>query len=177
MNVMAEKILNIYSTDGADHVRIHPNGETVLGRILTPNWKCVFFIPRLGEFLTPQCFATWLVLGNEEARHDTSYQKYVNMDKYVNFVMYAKLHQLMRMKKMLTEEDQKGRTKLPFIMYKTHSSGVRELHRWIQYPSSVKDITCHILENSPKVEYDWEGKYPGLREEVNNRVKKMIEGR
>jgi len=168
-NEIIKKFVNKFKKEGEDHIRISPFAETTLGKVLSPDWRKKFFIPHVGEFLTPQCFANWLVTGDDEARHDTNIRPAVHVKEYSGFVLYAKFYQLCSMKTLLEKEMKE----LPFAMYKVHTSGVKEFHRWKEYPSEVKEMIQHILnaEKGPKAAYPWEEKYPGLLAKIDEQIK------
>lgn len=163
-----------FKKEGEDHIRISPFAETNLGKLLSPDWRKKFFIPHVGEFLSPNCFANWIVTGDDEARHNPAFRAPVAVKGYRNFVLYAKFYQLCSMRAIL-EKEQKD---LPFAMYKVHTSGVKEFDRWKEYPSEVKEMLAHVVDpaRGPKVPYDWEGKFPNLLEKINSMIEKIANG-
>lgn len=172
-NEIIKKFVNKFREDGGDHIRISPFAETTLGKVLSPDWRKKFFIPHVGEFLTPQCFANWLVTGNDDARHDINIRPSTHIKDYSNFVLYSKYYQLCSMKTLLEKEYKD----LPFAMYKVHTTGVKEHHRWKEYPLEVKEMVEHILdpERGSKTPYPWDKKYPGLAERVNEHIKEIVQ--
>lgn len=168
-----KKFVNNFKEEGGDHIRISPFAATILGKVLSPDWRKKFFIPHVGEFLTPQCFANWLVTGDDDARHDVNLRPAAHVKEYPGFVLYAKFYQLCSMKTLLDKEMKD----LPFAMYKIHTSGVKEFHRWKEYPTEIKDMIQHILDpqRGSKAPYPWDEKYPGLVEKINQHIKAIAE--
>lgn len=149
-----ESFVNKLRKDGVDHIRISIVADTQLGKVCSAEWRKRFFIPRVGEFLSPTCFANWLVTGDEEARHDPRYKVKRNVRGYHKFVLYAKFYQLCSMRGTLIRE----MADLPFVMYKVHQSGIKEFDRWKEYPQTVKDMVKHIIdeERGPKVPFPFD---------------------
>lgn len=161
-----EKFVTSFKKDGGDHIRVGLAGETTLGRICSAEWRRRFFIPLVGEFLSPQCFANWLVTGDEAARHDPKYRVKNSVRGYHGFVLYAKFYQLCSLSAQLRKEMKQ----LPFVSYKVHGSGIKEFDRWSEYPSTVKEMVTHILdpERGPKVQFPFDEK---LKETVEQMIK------
>lgn len=170
---LIKSLVNKFRTEGEDHIRISPFAATTLGKILSPDWRKKFFIPHVGEFLTPQCFANWLITGDDEARHDVNLRPSSHVREYSGFVLFAKFYQLCSMKTLL----QKEKKDLPFAMYKVHTSGVKEFHRWKDYPIEIKDMMDHVLDpaRGPKAEYPWEEKHPGLVAKIQAHIAAIAE--
>jgi len=65
---------------------------------------------------------------------------------------------------------------LPFIAYKQHASGIKEFDRWKEYPTVLKDMIEHILddERGPKMAYPWDENHPGLEQRIQEQIKKMV---
>lgn len=163
---------NMFKTEGVDHIRISPFAETKIGKITSKDWRHRFFVPHIGEFTSPVCFANWLCTGDDEARHNVHYKFNETVKGYLQFVLYAKFYQLCAMKGILKREMKE----LPFIIYKQHASGVKEFDRWKEYPLIIKDMINHILDENKgtKVAYPWEEKFPGLEEKIQERIKAMV---
>lgn len=164
---------NKFRNEGEDHIRISPFASTTLGKILSPDWRKKFFIPHVGEFLTPQCFANWLITGDDEARHDVNLRPSTHVREYSGFVLYSKFYQLCSMKTLL----QKEKKDLPFAMYKVHTSGVKEFHRWKEYPIEIREMLDHVLDpaRGPKADYPWEEKHPGLLAKIQSHIAAIAE--
>jgi len=65
---------------------------------------------------------------------------------------------------------------LPFLMYNVYATGVKELNKWFEYPSQIKKIVEHILDPNlgPKVQYPWDEEYPDMLNEINEKIKAII---
>ena len=87
-----EKFVSSFKKDGIDHIRVGLGGDTKLGRMCAADWRRRFFIPLVGEFLSPQCFANWLVTGDEAARHDPKYRVKNAVRGYHGYVLYGKFY-------------------------------------------------------------------------------------
>jgi len=172
-NDIMNKFVNKFRKDGVDHIRISTWADSRIGKALAPEYLKKFFIPQYGEFLSPQCFANWLITGNDEARHDINIRGVGKVKGYSDLVMFAKFFQLCSLERTLAEEYKD----LPFVMYKIHLSGVREYHRWKQYPSQVKDMLLHILDpnKGTKNPYPWDDKYPGLVSMIKEQIESILQ--
>lgn len=164
-----EKFVSSFKKDGVDHVRVGLGGETKLGRMCSPDWRRRFFIPLVGEFLSPQCFANWLVTGDEAARHDPKYRVKAAVRGYHGYLMYAKFYQLCSLTAQLRNE----MLNLPFVSYKIHSSGIKEFDRWKEYPAKVKEMVEHIIdpERGPKTPFPFDEK---LKETIDSMIKAIV---
>ena len=154
MSTVMEKFVSRFKQDGVDHVRVGVSAETTIGRLAAPEWRKRFYIPRVGDFLTPVCFVNWLSTGDEEARHDPKYRVKDTVRGYHRFIMYAKFYQLCSMRNTLAKEMRS----LPFVSYKIHQSGIKEFDRWKEYPGVVKEMIEHVLDpaRGGKVPFAWE---------------------
>lgn len=166
MSTILEKFINKLKGDGQDHIRVSPFGETRLGQVASQDWRRKFFIPHVGEFTSPTCFANWLVTGDEEARHDPKYHVRANVRGYRDYVLYAKFFQLCGMRNLISKE----MVDLPFVAYKQHQSGIREYDRWREYASTVKDMIEHILDENrgTRTPYPWP---EGLVERIEDTIR------
>ena len=165
-----------FKRDGIDHIRISKYGATLLGRILYPNYIKEFYIPKIGSFLSPYCFVNWLNTGYEYNRYNPNINIEIYPRKYRNYVVYAKFFQLCRLRVALIKEVEKMFNDLPFLMYNVHATGVKELNKWFEYPSQIKKIVEHILDPNlgPKVQYPWDEEYPDMLNEINEKIKAII---
>lgn len=163
-----DKLVSSFKKDGVDHIRIGLAAETQLGKMCAVEWRRRFFIPRVGEFLSPQCFANWLVTGDEAARHDPKYRVKNAVRGYQRYCLYAKFYQLCSMASQLRKEMKS----LPFTSYKIHGSGIKEHDRWSEYPVKVKEMIEHILdpERGPKVPFPFDD---GVVENVNELIRQI----
>lgn len=149
-----DTLVSSFKKDGVDHIRIGLSAETQLGKMCSVEWRRRFFIPRVGEFQSPQCFANWLVTGDEAARHDPKYRVKHAVRGYHKYQLYAKYYQLCSLTGRLREEMKS----LPFAAYKIHGSGIKEHDRWSEYPVKVKEMIEHILDpaRGPKTPFPFE---------------------
>lgn len=168
---MLERFVNKFKKEGVDHIRIHPHAETILGRAVSKDWRHRFFIPHVGEFTSPVCFANWLCTGDDEARHDPKFRFATTVKGYQQFVLYGKFYQLCAMRNLLKREMKD----LPFVSYKLHQSGVKEFDRWKDYPIEIKEMISHVLDpqRGPKKPYDWSA-YPGIEERVKQMIAEIV---
>ena len=173
-NTMIDRFVNRFKKDGQDHIRISPFGETKLGKIASKDWRHKFFVPHVGEFGSPVCFANWLSTGDDEARHNPKYRVNHTVKGYLQYIFYAKFYQLCALKGVLEKEAE--HLHLPFVAYKQHQSGIKEFDRWKEYPSEVKDMIDHILDpkRGTKTPYNWEEKFPGLEDHIAGVIAAMV---
>ena len=172
MNEVLAPFINKYKHDGVDHIRISPFADTDLGKILSPDWRKKFFIPALGEFLSPECFANWITTGNEEARFDHRVNPERSIPNYNSYVLYAKFFQLCRMKTGLI----KPHIDLPFVRYNVLTSGLRQYSNWESYADEVRKMVDHINdpERGTKVPYPIESVYPDVKMNIENNIKAIL---
>lgn len=161
-----DKLVSSFKKDGVDHIRIGLAAETQLGKMCAVEWRRRFFIPRVGEFLSPQCFANWLATGDEAARHDPKYRVKNAIRGYHRFQLFAKYYQLCSLASQLRKEMKN----LPFTSYKIHGSGIKEHDRWSEYPVKVKEMIEHILdpERGPRTPFPFD---EGVRESVDEMIR------
>jgi len=173
-NMMIDRFVNRFKKDGLDHIRISPFAETKLGKIVSKDWRHKFFVPHVGEFASPTCFANWLSTGDDDARHNPKFRVTHTVKGYLQYVFYAKFYQLCALKGVL--ESEKELTHLPFVAYKQHQSGIKEFDRWKEYPTEVKSMIEHILDpnRGSKTAYDWEKHFPGLEENIAEIIAAMV---
>lgn len=165
-----DKLVSSFKKDGVDHIRIGLAAETQLGKMCAVEWRRRFFIPRVGEFLSPQCFANWLATGDEAARHDPKYRVKNAIRGYHRFQLFAKYYQLCSLASQLRKEMKN----LPFTSYKIHGSGIKEHDRWSEYPIKVKEMIEHILdpERGPRTPFPFD---EGVRESVDEMIRLIAE--
>lgn len=169
MTSIMDKFVNKFKKDGVDHVRIALNGDTAVGRMSALEYRKTFFIPQLGSFLTPICFANWMATGDDEARHDPTYRVNKTIQGYLQYVMFAKFWQLVTLRDKLKHEMKP----LPFVSYRVYENGIREFDRWKEYAVVIKDMVEHILDpqRGPKVPFA----YPeGVVATVDKRVEEIV---
>lgn len=171
-NSLIEKFVNKFRKEGVDHIRVSARAETHIGRICSPDWHKPFFIPYVGEFLSAECFANWIISGgDEEARHNPRYRTRGNVNLQRQLVAYAKFFQLTSIKSSF--QKRKEEMALPFAMYNLHPNGIKEFSPWREYAGMVKGFIQHIAENGSKAEYDWEAVLPGIKALVTEKVENI----
>lgn len=144
MSIM-EQFANKWRKDGVDHILIGGRATTEIGRLAAKDLRREFFIPYLGNFTTPGCFANWIATGDDNARHDFRMRvKAKNTKLFSTCILYAKYYQLASVVASLKRAHIHG---IPFVSYKIHDvSGVRELDRWKEYPQLVKEMVEHLID-------------------------------
>ena len=60
---------------------------------------------------------------------------------------------------------------LPWVMYKKHLTGVKEIDRWEDYSAIVKEMVQFVVSNPARTKPDWEALVPGLVASVNQRIR------
>lgn len=169
---MLERFVNKFKNEGVDHIRISPFADTKLGKITSKDWRHRFFVPHMGEFTSPVCFANWICTGDDDARHNVQFRFNETVKGYLQFVLYGKFYQMCAMKGIVKREMKD----LPFVVYKQHASGIKEFDRWKEYPIEIKNMIDHILDDDrgPKTAYPWEENHPGLEQRIQDQIKKMV---
>lgn len=167
IGMFASRKKDLYKVDGEDHIRISPYGKTDLGKILSQGWRKPFYIPRIGNFLTPECFAKWITTGDEDARHNVRFRFSGRIRNYRELLLFAKYYQLCALSDALgrfiepyriTEGDSsKLVIKVPLIGYTIHDTGLREYDRWPEYPGELMPFIESILDpmKGPTIKYQW----------------------
>lgn len=161
-----EKFVNKLKEDGKDHVRISRHGDTTLGRICSHDYRRLFYVPNMGSFINPICFANWITTGDEDAREDLNMRTRMPLQHFQLFVLYSKYFQLASFHQTLVKE-YKG---LPMVGYKEYQTGIREMDRWKDYSSHVKQMVEHLIECGPEVPYPWEIHFPGITKLINDHL-------
>ena len=179
-------MMKFYKTEGKDHILVSPFAKTELGKILALNWRKKFFIPQLGEYISPEAFVAWLFTGNEEERWNTRARiPTVRKDQVPllkKALFFAKYHQLAALKPILgklmkQQTDASGKTMadLPWVEYKVHTSGVKELHPDSRRAALIKQMAIHIVEKGPKEKFASDiFDYEQCRKETMEHVKTMF---
>lgn len=167
IGMFASRKKDQYKVDGEDHIRISPYGKTDLGKILSQGWRKPFFIPRIGNFLTPECFAKWIATGDEEARHNVRFRFTGRIRDYRDYVLFAKYYQLCALAESLGRFVEPYRVpadsseglviKIPLIGYTVHDTGLREYDRWPEYPTEILPFIDSIIDpaRGPFIKYPW----------------------
>lgn len=123
-----------FKQDGVDHVLLAPFGETKIGKYASMNWRRAFFIPQLGEFLSPQSFVSWLHYGDETQRHSGKPTRLPYLDRdtqvlYQQALYLAKWYQLSSLHGALVKQSTAGGVNLldlPWAEYRIHANGLKE---------------------------------------------------
>ena len=166
--------------DGIDHIWVSPFSGTQLGKIVSLKWRKKFFIPQLGEFVSPDSFISWLFTGDEAQRQNaTAKLPQLSKEEFKlarQAMFMAKYHQLTALKPALivetkAEEGKKSKLDLPWLEYKQHMSGVKEHHHDTLRVSIVKDMVRHILESGSKASFQCAAfDYADVRDKVMKHV-------
>lgn len=151
-----------FKTDGKDHVLVTPFCATQIGKYASMSWRKRFFIPQLGEFISPMAFMSWLCHGDESQRHANNPMRVPYMSKE-EFLKYqragylAKWYQLASMHGALVKQSKVGDLNLldlPWVEYKVHTTGLKE------FPQS--QINAEILKGLVKLNVE-HGNHDGLK--------------
>lgn len=151
-----------FKQDGKDHVLVTPFSATQIGKYASMSWRKRFFIPQLGEFISPMAFMSWLCHGDESQRHANNPMRVPYMSKE-EFLKYqragylAKWYQLASMHGALVKQSKVGDLNLldlPWVEYKVHTTGLKE------FPQS--QINAEILKGLVKLNVE-HGNHDGLK--------------
>lgn len=146
--------------DGVDHIWVSAFGGTQIGKLVSLKWRKKFFIPQLGEFISPDAFLAWLFSGDEAQRQNpTASIPQLSKEEFKlarQAMFFAKYHQLTALKPALVKEclfteDKNSVITLPWFEYKQHMSGIKEHHADGKRVSIVKDMVKHLIANGSKV--------------------------
>ena len=164
--------------DGVDHIWVSPFASSQLGKIVSLEWRRKFFIPQLGEFISPNAFVAWLFSGDESERMNSSARIPIVPKNEFPLLMkalyVAKFHQLTSLKYMLVKGTADGQLDLPWMEYKQHTSGVKEHHRDLKRVGLVKAMVKHILESGSRVPFineEYKFNLPEVKKEIMVLVK------
>ena len=149
-----------YKKDGEDHVWVSPVSKTLVGKVASLSWRGNFFVPQVGEFISPVAFAAWLLTGNEASRRDPMARipkvHSLESKEFVRQMLFlGKYHQLAAFKRLLVKN--KELFNLRWVEYKLHSSGVKELHPDSERAQIIKAMATHVAENGANTpfSYSW----------------------
>lgn len=170
--------------DGGDHIWVSPFGSTQLGKLVALKWRKKFFIPQLGEFISPDSFVAWMFSGDESQRQNPS-AKIPQLSKEEfklarQALFFGKYHQLTALKPALVKEcsaieGNKPAIELPWFEYKLHLSGIKEHHADTKRVSIVKDMVAHLIRNGSKAYFKNEDfDYVAVRQQVMDYVKEKF---
>lgn len=151
-----------FKQDGKDHVLVTPFCATQIGKYASLSWRKRFFIPQLGEFVSPLAFMSWLCHGDESQRHANQparipYMSKEDFLKYQRAGYLAKWYQLASMHGALVKQSKVGDLNLldlPWVEYKVHTTGLKE------FPQS--QINAEILKGLVKLNVE-HGNHDGLK--------------
>lgn len=178
-SILQQFTAQAYRKDGVDHVHVHPTANSFVGRVASDDWRKTFFVPHIGEFSSPHCFAKWLGTGDEDARHNTRYRASNTIHGYYTYVLYAKYYQLCSLRSKLMRDYSEEMKKLPFAGYHVHTTGLKEFTRWREYPNAVKIMIDHLTnpELGTKKPFPWDVHFPELNvtEAVQSQLAALIE--
>lgn len=155
MASIKEQLQGQMRQDGIDHVNISTQGETDLGKICSPDWRKKFYVPHMGDFISARAFANWMVSGgDEELRHNSGFYKTrVPVEDFRKLLVFGKYYQLCSMRSNVISQGEL--VNLPWVMYKRHSSGIREFDRWSNYTAQIKPMIEDILTEVNHGRYNW----------------------
>lgn len=158
--------------DGVDHINISATGETEMGKIVSPDWRKKFYVPHMGDFISARSFANWMVSGGDESlRYNTGFYKTsVPVEDFRKLLVFAKYYQLCSLRTVVLNN--KNTLELPWVMYKRHTSGVREFDRWSNYTSIISPIVQDIVDNEG-YSYDWVTEQNGILRCVNTYLERI----
>lgn len=162
----------LHKHDGEDHINVSPFGETSSGKIAYLESKKKFYIPHMGDFLSPRNFANWAVSGGDEHQrfNANAYDMRVgDVREFRVLMLYAKYYQMASLRKSLVKD--KASLDKPWTMYKKFVSGIKEYHRWEEYPGIVKEMVRHLVHDFGKKPMNFDEIIPGLTEIVNRHIR------
>ena len=159
-----------YKKNGVDHLWVSPVSDIVLGKVVSVQLRSVFFVPQLGKFGSPVSFAIWVVTGDEEARVHSQHLRVETGNRafFQDLLMLGKFYQLTASQKLLHEEFPKYE-KMPWVEYKKHTTGVREMPEHNR-GSTLKDMANHIITKGPR-------EVPEFLKETHDKVFDIIKKR
>lgn len=170
MPLIRDQIRQQLRVDGGDHVNLSIHGKTQIGQNASPEMRKRFYIPHLGEFDSPRCFANWMVSCGDDALR-FSHARYNIRDTPLNlfrlYMLYAKYFQIVAIRG--TYASKRNLVELPWVMYKQHLTGVREYDRWEAYSKAIKTMVEHVINNDANAKFDWA--------QVNAKIPQVVEAR
>jgi len=176
MALIRDQIRLAFRHDGKDHVNLSIFGETTIGQNASPEFRKRFFIPHLGEFGSPRCFANWMCSGGDDTlrfdqrRYDT---KNIPLNVFRMYMLYGKYYQVLSIRG--TYITHKDLLDLPWVMYKKHLTGVREFDRWDTYADMVKAMVRHVVDHDARAKFDWALVSARIPSVVNDRIRQIAE--
>lgn len=176
MSLIRDQVRLALRVDGQDHLNLSIHSKSIIGQLASPESRKRFFIPHLGEFGSPRCFANWMVSGGDEAlrfsrnRYDISG---TTLHVFRMYMLYAKYFQLVSVRGTFVSK--KDLLDLPWVMYYQHLTGIRESDRWEQYAEIVKAMAQHVIEHEASVKFDFNTINPRISEVVSKRIREIAE--
>lgn len=176
MTLIRDQIQRAFRHDGVDHVNLSIFGDTAVGQNASPEFRKRFFIPHLGEFGSPRCFANWMCSGGDDTlrfdqrRYDT---KNFALNIFRMYLLYGKYYQILSIRG--TYNAHKDLLELPWVMYKRHLTGVREFDRWDSYAEMVKTMVRHAVDFDPRAKFDWNTVNARIPDAINTRIRQIAE--
>jgi hypothetical protein len=176
MPLIRDQVRLALRVDGQDHLNLSVHSKNIIGQLASPESRKRFFIPHLGEFGSPRCFANWMVSGGDEAlrfsrnRYDISG---TTLNVFRLYMLYAKYFQLVSVRGTFVSK--KDLLDLPWVMYYQHLTGIREYDRWEQYAEAVKTMVQHVVEHEASVKFDFNTINPRISEVVSKRIREIAE--
>lgn len=159
--------------EGVDHINISAYAESDLGKYLSPDWRRKFYIPHVGDFGSARAFANWMISGGDETLRLSAkfYKTEAPVSDFRTLVVFAKYYQLYSMRDDICANAEMFDK--PWLMYKTHLSGVREMDRWYSFAAIVRELTLEVVKYNATPKFDWVNKKPGILECVNYYLSKI----
>ena len=165
-----------FRQEGVDHINLSPFANTEIGKYAALDYRKRFFIPHLGEFGSPRCFANWMSSGGDDSlRLSFGFynSRHTPLNIYRMFMLYAKFYQILAIRS--NYEKHKDKLALPWVVYKEHLTGIKEFDRWEAYSQAVKSMVTHVLNstNAHKSQFDWNSIDPNLLCEVEAGIRQI----
>lgn len=159
--------------EGVDHINISAYAESNLGKYLSPDWRKKFYIPHVGDFGSARAFANWIISGGDEALRLSAkfYKTNVPVNDFRTLVVFAKYYQLYSMRSDLCANAEMFDK--PWLMYKMHLSGVREMDRWNNFALIIRELAEEVIKDNATPKFDWVSKKPNILGCVNHYLAKI----
>lgn len=151
-----DAMINVaFKQDGVDHVLLAPFGATKIGNYASMSWRRSFFIPQLGEFLSPQSFVSWLHYGDESQRHSNKPNRLPYLERsvqafYQQALYLAKWYQLSSLHGALVKQSTVGEInllELPWVEYRIHASGLKEFPQNQRNAEVIKALVKYNIQH------------------------------
>lgn len=166
----------LQKVDGKDHINVSIfASKTKLGRMLHPEFRKTFFVPKYGEYLSAVCFLRWVGGAGEEARFDANVKGWQNVECFQEAIIYSKFCQFKKMRNALVSELNEYNIST-FTSYKTHPSGIREIDRkWEWFVRLLPELISQAVEPERKMP-DWEklGYAADSMEKIEKDIEKFV---